>query len=480
MRRTAAYVCRSCGHEVLKWLGRCPGCGEWNTLEAAPAASSASRGVGRAARRVHGAPAAPDGAAPLHRALSLSEAESDRVDRRPVGWAEFDRVVGGGLVPGSIILLGGEPGIGKSTLLLQVSARYATRYGRVLYVSGEESVQQLALRAGRLGLAAADVWVVGETEPEAALAALPDQLPSLIVVDSVQAMRSEAEAAAAGSVSQVRTVAAFWQQVAKATQTTVILVGHVTKQGHLAGPKVLEHLVDVVLEFEGERQLPYRLLRAMKNRYGPTNECGVFEMGDGGLVEVTNPSAAFLSERPAGSPGSAVVACLEGSRPILVEVQALTGPSPFGGTPRRQVSGAYRERVFIVLAVLERRVGFPLVNADVYVNVAGGARVDEPALDLGIALAVASSLTDRPVDAATAVFGEVGLAGEVRSVSQPLLRAREASRLGFSRLVVPQGVVGRLAGVPGVEVRGAAQVRQALGFGLVAGAREPAVGEVGN
>ncbi|HEX6971008.1 MAG TPA: magnesium chelatase domain-containing protein, partial [Limnochordia bacterium] len=281
-----------------------------------------------------------------------------------------------------------------------------------------------------------------------------------------QVMRAEGEEGAPGSIAQVRAVAGLWQRLAKAASVTVVLVGHVTKQGFLAGPKVLEHLVDVVLEFEGERQLPYRVLRALKNRFGPTDECGVFEMGEGGLTEVMNPSAAFLAERPAGSPGSAVVASLEGSRPFLVEVQALTGRAPFGGTPRRQVSGAFRERVFLVLAVLERRVGLPLVDVDVYVNIAGGAKVNEPALDLGVALAVASSLTDRPVDPKTAVFGEVGLAGEVRSVGQPLQRAREAVRLGFSRLVVPRRAAASVAGLPEVSLFPAADVREALRAGL--------------
>lgn len=417
------YVCRECEAETPKWMGRCPSCGAWNSLDEdrrAPAAQGLTKARSTAP-------------------MAMNELSAQADSRRPVGIEEFDRVLGGGVVPGALILLGGEPGIGKSTLLLQVAQAYGERWGDVLYVSGEESPAQVRLRAERLGCLSARIRVLPETDPEAIAEQLASVSPSLIIVDSIQTLSSPSLSGHPGSVTQVRDGSAILQRVAKERGIPVVFVGHVTKQGGLAGPKVLEHMVDVVLQFEGDRYTQYRMLRTTKNRFGATSELGMFEMAQEGLVPITDPSGALLAERPKESAGSIVVAAQEGCRSLLVELQALVGPTAFGGTPRRQVSGLDYSRTSIVLAVLERRLGLQLQTHDIYLNVAGGMRIEEPAADLGVALAVASSFRNKPVGDRTLIFGEVGLAGEVRAVGQAVSRLDEAARMGFTRCILPKG-----------------------------------------
>ncbi|MFN3285128.1 MAG: DNA repair protein RadA [bacterium] len=435
-----AYVCQSCGYRSPRWLGRCPNCDAWNSLAEEvdvprrPAASRTAKPI------------------PLPEVSPLPE------ERWPTGIGELDRVLGGGFVPGSLVLVGGDPGIGKSTLALQAAFRLAEAGRAVLYVAGEESAQQTRMRAERLGAVSRGVWVVAETDLDAVLGSVRKLRPALVVVDSIQTVYRPDVPSAPGSVGQVRECAAALLQLAKSEGTAVLLVGHVTKEGMLAGPKVLEHLVDTVLYFEGERHQAYRILRATKNRFGSTNEIGVFEMGPGGLVEVPNPSAAFLGERPPGAAGAAVVCTLEGSRPLLVEVQALVAPSAFG-TPRRATSGVDYNRLLLLVAVLEKHAGLAFSQADVYANAAGGVRVEEPAADLGIALALASSYRTLALDGRTVFCGELGLAGEVRPVPQLARRLAEARKLGFERAFVPRG------GVPdgsGLEVVPVGTVVEAL------------------
>ena len=425
-RRRARYVCQNCGHVSPKWLGRCPDCGEWNSL----VEEVATPPPARAGRR--SSPAAP--AQPV----SVAEVPQAAETRTPIGLAEFDRVLGGGLVDGSVVLVGGDPGIGKSTMLMQIGERLARGGARVLYVSAEESVRQTKLRADRLGAAAPGLLLLAENDLDVILQTASAQRPAALIVDSIQTVYRADVASAPGSVAQVRECTAALVRLAKDEGVAVFIVGHVTKEGAIAGPRVLEHLVDTVLYFEGDRHHAYRILRATKNRFGSTNEIGVFEMAASGLVEVLNPSAAFLSERPREAPGSAVICAIEGSRPLLVEVQALVSPTHFG-MPRRTAAGVDYNRLLLLLAVLERRAGLHLAAQDVYVSVAGGVGVDEPAADLGIAVAVASSLRDRPVDPRAVVIGEVGLAGEVRAVPQMGKRLNEAVRLGFERAVIPAG-----------------------------------------
>ena len=415
------YVCQSCGHASPKWLGRCPECGEWNSfVEEVPAAA-----------HVRGAPSSSSAPIPI---TDVPEATEPRVS---TGMAELDRVLGGGLVQGSLVLVGGEPGVGKSTLLTMISQRLASAGRTVLYVSGEESTQQIKLRAQRLGVAARSLLLLAETSLDAIVDAAGTVEPQVMVIDSIQTVYKPDLPSAPGSVGQVRESTADLLRLAKRSGTAVLLVGHVTKEGQIAGPRVLEHIVDTVLYFEGDRQHAYRILRATKNRFGSTNEIGVFEMRAEGLREVTNPSAAFLSERAREAPGSSVVCAQEGSRPLLVEIQALVTPTVFG-MPRRTVSGLDYNRVVVLLAVLEKRAGVHLSSQDVYVSVAGGLTIDEPAVDLGIAAAVASSLRNRPVDQTAVAIGEVGLAGEIRDVSQLGTRIAEAARMGFRRVVTPR------------------------------------------
>jgi len=414
------YVCQQCGHESAKWLGRCPVCGEWNTLVEEPEVPAS-----RPTRR------------PAAQPVSVAEAPAAVETRTPTGSSELDRVLGGGVVAGSVVLVGGDPGIGKSTLLMQMADRVARRANRVLYVSAEESIPQTKLRAERLGAAAPALLLLAESDLDAILEAATRLRPAVLIVDSIQTVFRGDVASSPGSVAQVRECAAAIVRMAKEHGIATFIVGHVTKEGSLAGPRVMEHLVDAVLSFEGDRHHAYRVLRATKNRFGSTNEIGVFEMAGAGLVDVPNPSAAFLSERAASAPGSAVVCAMEGTRPLLVEIQALTTPTHFG-MPRRTAAGVDYNRLLVLLAVLERRAGLHLASQDVYVSVAGGIAVDEPAADLGIAAAVASSLRNRPVDPQTVVIGEVGLAGEVRVVPQLDKRLAEAVRLGFQRAVVPR------------------------------------------
>lgn len=419
------YTCEECGYESLRWLGRCPACQAWNSLHEVQTASLPSRE--RRASRTN-----------RSRAYKLHEIDPTDDARAETGVGEFDRVLGGGLVPGSVVLVGGDPGVGKSTLLLQAADKFAQRHGDVLYVSAEESLKQVALRGRRLGLGSTPLTIVAETDVDAAIGVALEHRPKLLIVDSIQAVSSADFDSVPGSLVQVRESAGRLIRLAKTENIAVLLVGHVTKQGSLAGPKVLEHAVDTVLYLEGERDTQFRVMRAVKNRFGSTDEIGIFEMGDSGMRDVSNPSGLFLQERATGEPGTVVAASVEGSRSLLVEVQALVGPAPFGGTPRRQVSGVDYQRAIIVLAVLERRCGIPLHTHDVYINAVGGVRLDEPAADLAVALAVASAYRDRPVDAGTVVFGEVGLTGEVRGVRQAERRAREAAKLGFRRCILPR------------------------------------------
>ncbi len=418
------HTCQQCGHQEPRWLGRCPDCGAWGSLVVEQVAAP-SRGAGRGA----GAPA-PRPAVPI------TEVPAALVDRLLTGLGEFDRVLGAGLVPGSLVLVGGEPGVGKSTLLLQTCAGLCRRGARVLYVSGEESLDQLRRRGARVGGLTERLYLAAETSLEAAVEQVERVRPAVLVVDSVQAVASDELEAPPGTLSQVRHVADRLRQVAKAQAIATLLIGHVTKEGTLAGPKALEHLVDAVIAFEGDPHGRYRILRATKNRFGSTDEIGVFQMAGEGLREVPNPSASFLAERPMGTPGSAVTASLEGSRPILVEVQALVGGSGVA-MPRRVSTGLDAQRVAMLLAVIEKRLGLPLGGCDVFLNVAGGLRVSEPAADLGVVAAVLSSYRDRPLDPGRVFFGEVGLTGEIRGVPQADRRLQEAARLGFTGAVVP-------------------------------------------
>jgi DNA repair protein RadA/Sms len=448
------FVCQDCGSQQQKWLGRCPDCGAWNTLveeraAPAPVAAPAGQHAGRYAL-------ASAGTAQRYAEISLAAAE-----RLPSGIEEFDRVLGGGIVPGSLVLLGGEPGIGKSTLLLQVAARFAAHVGTVLYASGEESEHQIKSRGERLGVGDAPLYLLAETCLERILEEMARLQPALLVTDSIQTVFSLKLTSAPGSIGQVREAATQLLFAAKGQNVPTFLVGHVTKDGSIAGPKALEHIVDTVLYFEGDRHQSYRIVRAVKNRFGAVSELGVFEMTGEGLRAVPNPSALFLSQRAQSAPGSAVMCCVEGSRPLLVEVQALVSTSSYGNA-RRTASGIDQGRLALLLAVLEKRAGLNLVAEDVFVNIAGGMVVDEPAADLAVVAAIASSVRNRPVRADTAVFGEVGLGGEVRATTQATLRVREAAQLGFTRCVLPAGNCPLADAAPGCEVVGVSNVADAL------------------
>ena len=420
-RTHAQFVCQQCGSVSAKWLGRCPDCDQWNTfVEEVVRVTAASK---------------QSFAATVGQARAISEIEVGTNHRASTGIGEFDRVLGGGMVPGSVVLIGGDPGIGKSTLLTQVSS-LLSRNDKVLYVSGEESPEQIKLRAERLGLSAGNLYLLPETDIREIEASIGSLKPGAVVIDSIQTMYDPALESAPATVSQVRSCTGVLTRIAKSTNICVFIVGHVTKEGAIAGPRVLEHMVDTVLYFEGDRHQTYRILRAVKNRFGSTDELGIFEMREEGLIEVANPSEILLSERPLHGPGSVVAATIEGTRPLLVEVQALVAPSYFAA-PRRMATGVDFNRTMLILAVLEKRVGLTLANQDVFVNVAGGVKVIEPALDLAIAVAVASNLRELAVDPSTVVLGEIGLAGEVRGVSQIEKRIREAARLGFERAIVP-------------------------------------------
>lgn len=421
-RPKSSFVCQSCGYGAPKWLGRCPECGGWNTMAEEPQAPTEEPRY-----RI-----GPTGASPVPITSLVGEERA----RLATGVGELDRVLGGGLVPGSVVLVAGDPGVGKSTLLLQAAGRLSAGGAKVLYVTGEESPEQVHLRAGRLGAVEEGLLLLAEVDVEAVLGHLEALRPSLCIVDSIQTCHTQALASAPGSVGQVREVAARLIAAAKGLAIPLVLVGHVTKDGAVAGPRVLEHMVDAVLAFEGEGARPYRILRGMKNRFGSTNEIGVFEMSRQGLLEVLNPSAAFLAQRPLEQPGSAVVAAMEGVRPLLLELQALVSPSSLA-VPRRMTTGFDSNRLILLAAILEKRAGFHLHNQDIYLNVVGGVRIDEPASDLAAACAIVSSFRNSPVPHDVVCIGEVGLTGEVRSVPQLGARCAEAASLGFKRALVP-------------------------------------------
>ena len=423
------FVCQECGAQSPKWVGKCPECNAWNSMseERAPETQS-SAGAARYSQRA------------TSEATLYADVETAHAVRLSTGIGEFDRVLGGGVVPGSLVLLGGEPGIGKSTLLLQAAAHFARQVGPVLYASGEESEHQIKSRGDRLGVGAAPLYLMSETCIERILEEIARLKPALVIVDSVQTVFSIKFQSAPGTIGQVREAATQFLFAAKGQNIPTVLVGHVTKDGNLAGPKVLEHVVDTVLYFEGERHHAHRVVRAVKNRFGAVSELGVFEMTGTGLIPVPNPSKLFLAERASGTPGSAVLCCVEGSRPILVEVQALVSTSTYGNA-RRMALGIDQGRLSLLLAVLEKRAGLALAGDDVYVNVAGGMSVDEPAADLSVLAAVASSVRNRGLSPATALFGEVGLSGEIRGVPQAALRIREAAQMGFTRLIIPSANV---------------------------------------
>jgi DNA repair protein RadA/Sms len=424
------YVCQQCGGEQSKWMGKCPDCGAWNTLEEVPDLPQTASPQRRQALR--GATSSQGSQIPV----AISEVQAHAQQRIPVGYAEMDRVLGGGLVPGSLILVGGEPGIGKSTLLLQVSGTIAHDQGPVLYVSGEESMEQVKMRAERLEVPGERLYLLASIELDTIIEAVHRLKPALLIVDSIQTLMASHLTAAPGSISQVRECTLQLMQLAKSTHVPIFIIGHVTKEGTVAGPKALEHIADAVLYLEGERYHSYRLLRGVKNRFGATHEVGVFEMHGEGMVEVLNPSAVFLADRAKGATGSAVVVSLEGTRPLLVEVQALVTPSNFG-YPRCTTNGIEQSRLQMLLAVLTRRVGLAVNNHDTYINVVGGFTLEEPAIDLGVAAAIASSFREKAIAPDVALIGEVGLSGELRAVSRLAIRVREAAKLGFKRCIVP-------------------------------------------
>ena len=423
------FVCSECGSSQSKWMGKCPDCGEWNTLQ---------EFVVRAPEK--GRPAAAVGGNGPVRPVALPDIPKESMQRLTLSVEELNRVLGGGIVPGGCVLVGGEPGIGKSTILLQMAADVARNMGPVLYVSAEESAHQVGRRAARLGIKDDKLFVLSEIEVEQIVEQIETMQPALVIVDSVQAIYTAGSASASGTVSQVRDCAATLLRTGKQHNIPIFLVGHVTKDGSIAGPKILEHMVDVVLQLEGERFHAYRLLRSVKNRFGSTNEVGIFEMGEGGMVEVTNPSEMFLAERLPNASGSAIAVSLEGTRPLLVEVQALSSHSSFS-QPRRTANGVDMTRLLLLSAVLTKRVGLNLSDQDIFINIVGGLHIDEPAADLAIAAAIASSYRNKPVAADLAIMGEVGLSGELRSVSQLPRRLNEAAKLGFTRALVPRSAL---------------------------------------
>ncbi|HEY55250.1 MAG TPA: DNA repair protein RadA [Dehalococcoidia bacterium] len=445
------FVCQNCGKESLKWLGRCPNCQEWNSFEETVVSTAAPASI----------------SAMGNPPQELSRVITGTSDRLPLPLSEFNRVLGGGVVAGSLVLIGGDPGIGKSTILLQVSALAAKAGGKVAYVSGEESLSQIRLRAERLGVSGERLYLLAETDLGAILSHLEQLAPSLVIIDSIQAVSLPELDSAAGSVGQVKECTLRLMHWAKPNAVPVFIAGHVTKDGAIAGPRVLEHIVDVVLYLEGEPFSAYRVLRGVKNRFGSTNEVGVFEMKEQGLVEVDNPSKAFLSQRWREAVGSAVVPTLEGSRPLLVEIQALTTPTSFG-LPRRTANGIDFNRLLLITAVLTKRAGLKLGNQDIIANVTGGLKIAEPAADLGIALAIASSARDVAVDPGLVVVGEVGLSGELRAVSQLERRVAEAARLGFERCLVPKTGAG-IKAPKNIRLVPASTLREAVKVGLVGG-----------
>ena len=442
------FFCSHCGMESPKWLGQCPGCREWNSFQEAPAADKRRKkentDIGYAGRR------------PAY----LHEIDTTEEERLPTGYGEFDRVLGGGLVKGSLVLIGGDPGVGKSTLLLQVCNRLGDKTG-VLYISGEESLRQIKLRADRLGGSGREVKFLCETDLNRIESVLLEEGARVLVIDSIQTMVSDVSDSSPGSVSQVRECTAALMRIAKTNSIAIFIVGHVTKEGQVAGPRILEHMVDTVVYFEGDKSAGYRILRAVKNRFGSTNEIGVFEMRGEGLAEVQNPSEYMLSGRPGGASGAAVACLLEGTRPILLEVQALVTESYFG-MPKRTAVGMDHNRLHLLLAVAQKHCRLPFSRYDVYVNIAGGIRTNEPALDLAVVLALVSGLKDRPVDDRMLVIGEVGLSGEVRLVNHIRLRVQEGKKLGFTGCILPASALGKLGEAEGMRLYGVKNIREAI------------------
>jgi DNA repair protein RadA/Sms len=443
------FVCQNCGHQSGKWLGKCPECGEWNSL-VEERSRTTRKGPTRSGFKVRDVSA-----------VAYSEIESQDEVRVSSGVTEFDRVLGGGIVPGTLVLIGGEPGIGKSTLLLQVADRLSEKGAAVLYVSGEESERQIKLRGERLRIEAKNLFLLPETNLENIFHEVDRLNPGAIIVDSIQTVFSAMIESAPGSVSQVREAAHQFLLLAKNRTIPVFLIGHITKDGSIAGPKALEHVVDTVLYFEGERHHNHRIVRAVKNRFGAANEIGVFEMTGAGLVPVANPSQMFLQERPENVAGSVVTACMEGTRPLLVEIQALVSETKYG-TGRRMTQGVDQNRVALLMAMLEKRLGLQMLGDDVFVNIAGGLEVDEPAVDLGVVAAITSSFKSIPIDAHTAIFGEVGLTGEVRGTTQAAVRAREAQALGFKKIIMPSSNTSGLERILGLRSVGVRSVEEAL------------------
>ena len=438
------YFCKNCGHESAKWLGQCPMCHEWNSMTEAPRATVSKKGASKGRN-----PEAAAAGKPVP--LRLDEIELSDVQRTGSGIKEFDRVLGGGIVQGSLVLVGGDPGIGKSTILLQAARHISLAGKNILYVSGEESEKQIKMRALRLGDFGAGFTLLTGNSLDDAVSVIEERKPDFVVIDSIQTMMNDGLESAAGSVSQVRESTAVLMRIAKGLGISIFIVGHVTKDGAVAGPKVLEHMVDTVLYFEGDLQGSYRILRAVKNRFGSTNEIGVFEMRQDGLREVENPSEYMLSGRAVGASGNIVTCVMEGTRPLLMEIQALVTDTSFG-FPKRQATGVDYNRVSLLMAVLEKRVGLRLSQSDAYVNIAGGMKVSEPATDLAVAMAVISSFKNRPVDKDTAAFGEIGLSGEIRAVSMCERRVLEAWKLGFTRVIVPRANHKSLAEIKDIEL----------------------------
>ncbi|MDQ0233015.1 DNA repair protein RadA [Metabacillus malikii] len=444
------YICQSCGYESAKWMGKCPGCQEWNTMtEELLKPVSPRKAVFTHSTQT------------VQKPSPITNIETAQEPRIFTNLKEFNRVLGSGIVKGSLVLIGGDPGIGKSTLLLQVSSQLAENGNDVLYISGEESVKQTKLRADRLGVKSNKLFVLSETDLSFISKAIEDMNPAFVVVDSIQTVFHSEISSAPGSVSQVRESTAELMRIAKTKGIAIFIVGHVTKEGSIAGPRLLEHMVDTVLYFEGERHHTYRILRAVKNRFGSTNEMGIFEMKETGLDEVQNPSEIFLEERSKGAAGSTVVASMEGTRPVLVEIQALISPTSFGN-PRRMATGIDHNRVPLLMAVLEKRVGLLLQNQDAYLKVAGGVKLDEPAIDLAVAVSIASSFKDIPPKPTDVIIGEVGLTGEVRRVSRIEQRVIEAAKLGFKRAIIPVANIGGWTPPEDIEIIGVQNVADAL------------------
>ncbi len=451
-KMTTVFYCQSCGYESSKWMGQCPGCREWNTFveEKINTKTSISAVSGRTGQ----------GGGNLSK---LSEITLQDEERMSTHMKELDRVLGGGIVPGSLILVGGDPGIGKSTLLLQVCRYMAADNRKILYISGEESLKQIKIRANRIGEFSDTLFLLCETNLGVIEEAIRRLTPDVTIIDSIQTMYQDAVSSAPGSVSQVREATNVFLQLAKGMGTSIFIVGHVTKEGTVAGPRVLEHMVDTVLYFEGDRHASYRILRGVKNRFGSTNEIGVFEMQEEGLAEVANPSEFMLDGKPEGASGSIVSCSMEGTRPILIEIQALVCRTNFG-FPRRQAIGTDFNRVNLLMAVLEKRVGLQMSDCDAYVNLAGGMRISEPAIDLGIAMAIASSFKNRPIDDKVAAFGEIGLSGEVRGVSMIEQRIQEAAKMGFTTCIIPGVCVKQVKNKENVKILGVSSVQDAIDF----------------